>query len=953
MLLVNNVSGDYNDNADDAEQSCYRDSLERAQFADKLSRFERLTSWVTDHSPSSRPSSAPLTRSDHHDTPTEQLSHSVSDSAPVITSPVLRGWTRRGHRVGVVETPTGDLDLDATSPPCARLEPATKRRGDEVSQVNADPSVDSWRLCEDTYSCVPTRKSLQPPAKRQISGDRLSDVKAAILASAAAKLSSTTVSSVRSNDISPDSLRASSARCDGLQRSVSVECRTAGRVAGADNCSHDSDEVLKQSDEQSSGSTHSDSSSSHHNTDISPTTQKPPTGRTSAESACSTKHSDQRRSFDKASSFFRSLLSRSRSPSPSQTSPRVGKSARPVELALNGCRTQDQGGSKTAPVSSPSPPGYFTGGGGGVTHSESSSVTSSPDSSASFEHKTLPFSSASSGTDLLYAANNHNKSYSEHSTPLTQCSNSEHYTSLSNSSSKAGSPRGAVTTSIVIASVGQTTVTSFNPPAPVDRNLHLSDDQRLCSTVELVSNAASDSKRELKHSQQQQTSVDVSPRARKVVTFAEERNGDRSVAAVGSRERDSMNGEVHVELNKSTNNNPATISRLIASETVQFTSTTGESDAPQSDVSNANTLQSHSEAVRSNNSVSNIRHDLLQSAADSAWRTDAIAVNGHESNDVSAMEADDSASISDLDSEDLSASQQDLCTLYQRRRTERLQEQQAAELDKQRLEDILKLCTEFGLSSDISPSLVVSADVSDVAEKGTSERQNSVSRIKTNGSLTKLAGLPASTETSSAVEQRRLNHSGSGSNSDDDVDHGTIRRRPVTTKRSVDSSTSKTTFPVSVASDIDKLSRTTLARTGSGSLPTVGLSVEAAGRSKSVPVIDTNMTSSVDGDLERLLQSNVEFSLPTSADWRVGETSNHRAGMVKSSLDWYSASLPEYSSIWDSVNTWKSSQHRVSTTCFLTPLCSARSLTFHHLPAGNRRKHPTIAVVVCTSTQET
>jgi len=935
--LKNDVSGD---DEDDSEQSRYRDSLERADFAEKLCRFERLTSAaaVADRGPSSRPSSAPLTSAAGHGSPADRLRHSISDSAPAVTFPASsRGWTRRGHRVGVVETPTGDVDLDAVSPSSPRLEPAvTVRRTDELNRDVVSPSGHSWRLREDTSSSPLQTKSLHPSTKRHTGRDRLSDVRAAILASAAAKLSSATerVSSARSNNISPDCLRAvksstaSGTGPEDLQRPGSVECKTAigltGVESGTDTCSDDSSQLLKQPDEQTSESAHSSSSG---RTENSPTAQKPPTGRTSVESARSTKQTD-RRNFDKASSFFRSLLTRSRSPSPNRTNVHscqtAGKSARPNDLQLNGSWTQDRhspGGDGKTPdstvlVSPQSSPCYSS-----VTPSES--AEKSLDSSESFEHNKSP------GTDLLYAANNH-KSYSEHSKPLTECSKSENSTSYSSDSEKIFT-RDTVTTKIVIgkntARVESASPSTHSRPLPVGEDVD-SSNQRLRSTTELVINSAADSKPETKRSEQQ-LSVDASPnqstKVRKVVTFAGERNGGMSSVPLGScsvESRSAVNREMQVEAEQPTNNNPVMVSRLTTSESVQMNSAHGD-DAPQSDiafdVSNANTLQSDNEGttatVGSNNIASNIGQDPLQSTA-SAWRTDACkstaTVNGHES--------DDSASISDLESEDLSASQQDLRTLYQQRRAERLQEQKAAELEKQRLEEILKLCTEFGLSSDISSSLLVGEDGSNAK----AERQNSVGRIKTNGSLTMLAGLPSAE--SSSVLERRLNQSGSGSNSDDDVDRGTIRRRPVTTKNLVDSSASatasKTTLPMTkasdhTASDNGKALRTTLARTSSGTLPTAGLPVEAAGRSKSVPMIDTNMTL-VDGELERLLQSNIDFSLPTAADWRVGQ--NSHPGILKSSSDWYSASLPEYSSIWDSINTWKSSQHRVSTRCHVIVL---------------------------------
>ena len=809
-----------------------------------------------------------------------------------------RGWTRRGHRIGVVETPTGDVDLDAVSPSSPS----------PTDDAVVSPPVHSWRPREDSSSPLQKKSSQASASTRHTSTgrDRLSDVRAAILASAAAKLSSGS-ERVSSNSTSPDHARAvksspaSSSGSEGLRTpDYSVECQFAGTTAGSENgtdaCSDDSSQLLKQSDEQSSESARSSSSG---RTEDSPTSQKPPTGRISAESARSTKHTD-RRNFDKASSFFRSLLSRSRSPSPNRASvvsvSTAGKSARPDDLVLNGSWTQDRrSNGKTANstvlVSAQSP-----------TPSESLSAGKSPSSSESFELST-------SGRDLLYAANNLASS-SQRSKPFGDGSKLVDSTSSDSGGEKLPA-RDTVTTSIVVGGIGKNaatcvgSVSSSDHSGPEREKLNLSN-QRLRSTAEIVVNSAADNKPEVKRSEHQLPSVDASPtqstRVRKVVTFAEERNSGAVSAASGSyyvELRDSVNSEMQVGAAMSTNNNPLVVSRVTTSQSVNSANendTTPRTDIAF-DVSNANTLQSDNPGTTAAVGSSNVNKS-------------AVIMNGHESNDLSAMEADDTASISDVESEDMSASQQDLRTLYQQRRAERLQEQKAAELEKQRLEEILKLCTEFGLSTDISSSLLVSDDSSNVAAEK-AERQNSAGRIKTNGSLTKLAGV-ASADSSSALDWR-LNQSGSASNSDDDVDRGTIRRRPVTTgKSSVDTSASVTTLkatsPVTVASDVDKTSRTVLARTGSGTLPTVGLSVEAAGRSKSVPVIDATL---VDGDLDRLLQSNIDFSLPTAADWRVGQT-NH-AGMMKSSLDWYSSSLPEYSSIWDSVNAWKSSQHRVST----------------------------------------
>jgi len=858
-----------------------------------------------------------------------------------LSFPASRGWTRRGHRVGVVETPTGDLDLDTISPR-RQLAPVIT---DEVNQHIVSPSVHSRRFQEDSSA---QKKSSQTSPKRHAGRDRLSDVRAAILASAAAKLSSPTgtVASVPLDSKSPYSLRTvnsstpSTPGSDSLQSPDTAECPSISRFGsvdtGTDTSSDDSGRLLKQSDEQSSESTLSSSSS---RTESSLTTQKPPTGRIFVESARSTKQAD-RRNFDKASSFFRSLLARSRTGSPNRanasSSPAAEKSVRPKDLPLHNSLREDRhspAGSgetldNTAVVSTRSSPHNFP-----VSPSESPTAKKPLGNSVteSFQHSPSS-SSASSGTDLLYSAN---KSHSEHSKSLAEHSQPAHST-LPNSGDYHGQKllkQDTFTTSIVIADIGKcsTHVDSVLSSDQVGKDVN-SSDQRLRSTAEFVVSTSADNKRPL-----HQLSVDASPsqsrKIRKVVTFAEEKNTGISSLPLGSHCVESsvtMNGEMQVESENPTNNNPVMVSRLTSGESIQSSSSKDEpahSDIAF-DVSNANTIQSNDDGttVGSNNFVvSNVGRDLLPDSKSgaSAWRNDAhesaVTVNGHESNDRSAAEADDSASISDLESEDLSASQQDLHTLYQQRRAERLQEQKAAELEKQRLEEILKLCTEFGLGSDISSSLLASEDGSSAAEKA--ECRNTLGRIKTNGSLTKLSGLlPA--EPSSSVVERRLNPSGSGSNSDDDIDRGTVRRRPIATKKLVDTSAvtvSKNTVPLTTvsdrtASDADKTSRTVLARTGSGTLPTVGLSVEAAGRSKSVPMIDTT-TTLVDGELERLLQSNIDFSLPTAADWRVGQTNN--PNVLKSSLDWYSASLPEYSSIWDSVNTWKSSQHRVNTRCRL------------------------------------
>jgi len=799
-----------------------------------------------------------------------------------VTLPASRGWTRRGHRVGVVETPTGDVDLHATGP----TSPDRGGLRQRPSQVNPDVVSPSA-----PYRQFWVKKKSPPSSVRRHSEprDRIHDVKAAILASAAAKLSSTTarVPSPSSSDKSPDwprTVSSSTARSDCRQTRGTSDVEN-----GTDTSSEDSSRLIRQFDEHSSQSTCSSSSS------VSPTTQKPPTGR------ISTKQTD-RRNYDKAASFFRSLLTRPRSPSPSHTNVRSSPTC-PDNLPLSDSLVNgQQSGSETTSAGSAvvSSLHYFY-----VRPSESVTTKQSSDNLAPklFEQKTSKCNSNSVGTNWI-AADSNDKSGLERCEPsAADCSESEN-SAVSTSSNDYPD--------VFTADTGTTNFVIKDPSSRTN--------------VELVVNSTAPCKPDLKRSDHQ-LSVDESPqqsrKVRKVVTFAEERNTGVSLLTLSPPRIGAMNGDVQMESEKPTNNNSMVVRRLATNDSVQLSSV-DKSGVSQTDIavdiSNANVIQSDMETTSSTvggrNFASSKSQDYLQESKSSAsdhndvHKSAAATVNGRESNAVLASEADDSASVSDVESEDLSASQRDLHTLYQQRRAERLEEQKAAELEKQRLEEILKLCTEFGLSSDL-PSVSVNDSGSSVVEK--SEGRNSLGGIKTNGSLTKLAGLPSS-ETSSDVE-RRLSHSGYGSNSDDDVDRGTIQRRPPRATRNPSTLTaSNNTLSITsvsdrTASDTDKISRTILGRTSSGTLPTIGTSVESAGRSKSVPVIDTSMTV-VDGELDRLLQSNIDFSLPTAADWRVGQS--NQSGILKSSLDWYSASLPEYSTIWDSVNTWKSSQHRVS-----------------------------------------
>jgi len=116
------------------------------------------------------------------------------------------------------------------------------------------------------------------------------------------------------------------------------------------------------------------------------------------------------------------------------------------------------------------------------------------------------------------------------------------------------------------------------------------------------------------------------------------------------------------------------------------------------------------------------------------------------------------------DVEEVDDSRQDLKDFYKQCKAERLQEQEMAEKEKLRLEEILKICSEFEVQS------------SDNTLNTRSESRNSLGKIKTNGSLTKLV-LSLNEASSQNIIEHRVNHS-SSSNSDDDIEKPTIKRRP-------------------------------------------------------------------------------------------------------------------------------------------------------------------------------
>lgn len=118
----------------------------------------------------------------------------------------------------------------------------------------------------------------------------------------------------------------------------------------------------------------------------------------------------------------------------------------------------------------------------------------------------------------------------------------------------------------------------------------------------------------------------------------------------------------------------------------------------------------------------------------------------------SKLEERESMNVDDIDVEDLGASQQDLKELYQRRKAERMEEQQRAKVEQQRLEEILKMCSEFGLNI-----------VTDRSQDQSDDRKLSLR--------------------SNLLDQCGVMITSSSSNSEDDAaERGTIKRRPILDK---------------------------------------------------------------------------------------------------------------------------------------------------------------------------
>ena len=141
----------------------------------------------------------------------------------------------------------------------------------------------------------------------------------------------------------------------------------------------------------------------------------------------------------------------------------------------------------------------------------------------------------------------------------------------------------------------------------------------------------------------------------------------------------------------------------------------------------------------------------------------------------------------ELDLDDLTGSQQDLKALHEKMVEERKKEQQMAAMERQRLEEILSMCAEYEKQIErergVVPTTKDNKRDSDTRSEGSSssrpESRNSMTKIKTNGSLTMLATSPSSVHKEVSFEHWRR-HSANSSASEDELgsENGTIKRRP-------------------------------------------------------------------------------------------------------------------------------------------------------------------------------
>ena len=113
----------------------------------------------------------------------------------------------------------------------------------------------------------------------------------------------------------------------------------------------------------------------------------------------------------------------------------------------------------------------------------------------------------------------------------------------------------------------------------------------------------------------------------------------------------------------------------------------------------------------------------------------------------------DSDSLDDIDVNELTESERDLRSYYERRKVERKREQDQAQMERLRLDEILRMCTEY--EQQIAREKELAAADKARASSSSGSGGCSITKIKTNGSLT------------SPIHVRRLAASRSKSNDSD------------------------------------------------------------------------------------------------------------------------------------------------------------------------------------------
>ena len=125
---------------------------------------------------------------------------------------------------------------------------------------------------------------------------------------------------------------------------------------------------------------------------------------------------------------------------------------------------------------------------------------------------------------------------------------------------------------------------------------------------------------------------------------------------------------------------------------------------------------------------------------------------------------------------ELTESQQDLRDLHTRMRGERKLEQVEAAAERQRLEDILLMCAEYEKQMEREVVTRETVNMETIARE-TGNSRNSMTKIKTNGSLTKLAS-PTQSHKDMTFDYKWKRNSTSSTEEDTGSENGTIKRRP-------------------------------------------------------------------------------------------------------------------------------------------------------------------------------